>query len=348
MQPSTMFDLQDALTFVDANCCRDDWVKILMGIKSEFGEAAIDIADAWSQTGESYKPSDFSSTWRSIKASGKTSIATVFKQAIQNGYVKHKEHTPEELKQAKAEFEKRAIAKKEELAAAEAETKKLQNVISHLASELWDNYTIHVKSNKYLATKKVSSFGVRAFTSNVIVVINDNATYRIINDGKEIKQFFELLPSEREDRNFTFLHIKRADLAIPLFDANKKLWQLQIINSTGTKLFLKNGRKSGCFFIIGDPNKSKFLGVVEGYATGASIHMAVKHPVAITFDSGNLVKVAPILKELFPQHNIFICSDNDHKSKKNTGLIAGKKAAALIKAPLAIPNFEALAEGVEK
>ncbi|WP_350624347.1 PriCT-2 domain-containing protein, partial [Pseudoalteromonas sp. 24-MNA-CIBAN-0067] len=84
-------------------------VKVGMGIKNEFGDTGFDAFDSWSAGSEQYKPSDIKSTWRSIKAGGGTTIATVFKMAKDNGFVMKREPvSPEEQARLKKEFAKRA------------------------------------------------------------------------------------------------------------------------------------------------------------------------------------------------------------------------------------------------
>lgn len=83
-------------------------------------------------------------------------------------------------------------------------------------------------------------------------------------------------------------------LVIPMRDTNGTLHSIQYIDSRGDKRFLKDGRVSGCYHAIGKPNGT--ICICEGYATGASIHEATKHAVAIAFNAGNLEPVAKALR----------------------------------------------------
>ena len=58
--------------------------------------------------------------------------------------------------------------------------------------------------------------------------------------------------------------------------------------------------------------------LAEGYATGATLHMATDKPVAVAFDAGNLEPVAKKLREQFPNAAITICADNDHQHTRKT------------------------------
>jgi len=338
-QPS-LLDISNALAFVDPNVPRDEWVRVLMGIKSEFGDDAFDIADNWSRAGSSYKADSFKSTWKSISVSGSTTVATVFKIAVDNGY---KPEVTELSDAAKAKFklesEKRAKARAKQEAIELAQRKQWHGVIADFSSNLLSNFTIPIKSNKYLSTKKVNSFGLNSFKCNLILVINDDFLTNVITGGKEIKQFFDCLPDER---SFSFLHIKRGDLAIPLIDVDKKIWNIQIINGNGKKMFLKHGRKSGCFNFIGDADNSDVIAEAEGYATAASVHMATGWFCIYAFDAGNLPVVAKLFRPLYPNKPFVVCADNDVGTKGNPGVAKAKEAALAVDGVVAIPDFSAV------
>ena len=99
------------------------------------------------------------------------------------------------------------------------------------------------------------------------------------------------------------------NLLLSVRDIDGILHGLQTIDPTGSKLFLPGTAKSGHYFSIGKPKDT--LIIVEGYSTGASIHMATGHAVAVAFDAGNLLSVAKVLRERFPDIEIIIAGDND-------------------------------------
>ncbi len=65
---------------------RDTWVEIGMALKSELGDGGFDLWDAWSQQSERYKAGDARSVWRSIKADGGITIATLYHEAKSRGW----------------------------------------------------------------------------------------------------------------------------------------------------------------------------------------------------------------------------------------------------------------------
>jgi putative DNA primase/helicase len=70
------------------------------------------------------------------------------------------------------------------------------------------------------------------------------------------------------------IRYRKESLVIPLRDIEGKLWSLQTIFPDGTKRFLKSGRIDGCFHLMGHIEDEKPVFITEGYATGASVHMA--------------------------------------------------------------------------
>ncbi|WP_178861269.1 PriCT-2 domain-containing protein [Thiomicrorhabdus cannonii] len=76
----------DMLNCLDPGMPRADWVKVMMAIKSEFGDAAKEVTRNWSAGSDSYIAKDFESTWKSIRSDGQISIGTLYYMAKENGY----------------------------------------------------------------------------------------------------------------------------------------------------------------------------------------------------------------------------------------------------------------------
>lgn len=136
-------------------------------------------------------------------------------------------------------------------------------------------------------------------------------------------------------------------LYVPMRDPAGKLQSLQGITADGEKLFLPGGRVKGCYHSIGRP--SGRLIVVEGYATGATVHEATADAVAVAFNAGNLEPVARSLRAKYPCLSIVIAADDDWRTRDqktgelcNPGLAAAKQAAAAVGGLLAVPDFTGL------
>lgn len=122
-------------------------------------------------------------------------------------------------------------------------------------------------------------------------------------------------------------------LLIPVRDHSGNVQSLQYIAQDGTKRFLVGGKVQGGHFIIpGKPEKPLVL--CEGYATGASIHLACEWTVYVVFSANNLPVVANIVRRMFPDASIMVCGDNDE-----TGRSKGQEAAQAAQARLVLPTF---------
>lgn len=125
-------------------------------------------------------------------------------------------------------------------------------------------------------------------------------------------------------------------LLIPLRDGTE-IHSLQYLFPDGSKRFLQDGRVRGCYFSIGKPDK--VLCIAEGFATGASIHEATGHAVAVAFSADNLLAVAKAMREKYPDIQLVLCADDDTGTEGNPGLTKATEAAHAAGGCLAIPNF---------
>ena len=144
------------------------------------------------------------------------------------------------------------------------------------------------------------------------------------------------------------LRVHHGALVVPMM-AEGKLCSLQFIATDGDKRFLTGGRTRGCYHAIGA--RTPTLCIAEGYATGASIHEATGHAVAVAFSASNLRPVAEALRAKHPEVQIIICGDND---ASGTGQRAALEAAQAVGGAVAIPKGEGMdwndvhrAEGLE-
>ena len=122
-------------------------------------------------------------------------------------------------------------------------------------------------------------------------------------------------------------------LLVPVLDIANNLQSLQRIYSDGTKRFLMGGKVSGGQFIIqGQPEKP--VAICEGFATGASIHLATGWTVYIAFSANNMPVVAKSARDRFTDRTIIICGDNDEAGRKKS-----EEAAQAANAQLVLPQF---------
>lgn len=126
-------------------------------------------------------------------------------------------------------------------------------------------------------------------------------------------------------------------LVLPIRDINGRLMSVERIFPDGSKRFLKDGEKGAGMFLIGDDDQASPLVLSEGFSTAASIHEATGLPVVVTFDAGNLIKVAEKVRAKYPNRQIVIAADDDVGGTTNTGVEAARKAAAAYGCSVAMP-----------
>lgn len=298
--------IRAALAHIPANLPRDEWARVGMAIKSEYPDGiGFDLFDAWSAGDpDRYDRKAVQSTWRSIKAGGGVSVATLLHLAKEHGFTPPKAGqvpaapSPEELSERERQ---RAQRQAQELADVEARHAK---AAEHAAAQ-WEEASESGVS-PYLLRKGVKAHGVRFAPGGWLLV--------------------------------------------PLRDATGKLWNLQRIApekpaSGSDKLFLKGGRKSGLWHLIGDPPAADktdpaVLLIAEGYATAATLHEATGHTVAVAFDAGNLQHVARALRQQYPAALLVVCGDDDRDTERNSGNNPGRiKATAAAKAVRGLAVF---------
>ena len=139
---------------------------------------------------------------------------------------------------------------------------------------------------------------------------------------------------------------KRGVLLVPMYNREARLVGLQSVFADGKKRFLFGQQKQGAFTILDGDRSTMYL--CEGYATGASIHMATGCAVAVAFDAGNLEPAAHELKEVFPQSTLVIAADNDRWTTRpdgtpwNVGLEKARALGAKLGIAVVEPEFKDL------
>jgi putative DNA primase/helicase len=132
---------------------------------------------------------------------------------------------------------------------------------------------------------------------------------------------------------------QHGDSLVILMRAVGEIQSLQFIAPDGDKRFLTGGRVSGCYFSIGNTKGAEAICIAEGFATGASIHEATGYPVAVGFNAGNLLAVAKVMREKFPEMRLILCGDDDVRTEGNPGIRKATEAALSVGGLLAIPDF---------
>lgn len=301
-QPSIQ-TIKEALSFIPSDCDRDTWVCVGMALKSELDGGGFTLFEEWSQGSDSYNKQDTADTWKSISSGGGVGIATLFYLAKQHGWVNKGGPPPD-----KEEIEARRRQAADHKAKEEAERQrkaKAQERAKQKAQQQWEAAKAADNNHPYLVRKKTQSHGLRIAGDVLLVPLAD--------------------PSTGEIWNLQSIHPK------PILIRGSK--------EPRDKDFIPGARKAGlCHFIPGQDD-SVPLCIVEGYATGATVHEATGWAVFVAFDSGNLKWVAEAVRAKHPNRKIIIAADNDQWTKGNPGIKKANEASKIINAMVATPVF---------
>ena len=312
--PPTYDEIRTALSYIPTPSSYADWYPMAYAIKDALGENGKDLWHDWSRQGDNYKASVAEATWKSAKSkAGGITVATLFKQARDNGYRPEKPYVAPNPEQ-------RALIARER--ATQDEIWAAYNHVRHqsaarLAHTIWRNAKALTAAD--LAHPYLQSKGIQDVTAVAGIRIN-----RYKGQNK---------------------------LVIPIYSrngqtGNTELVNLQQIEESGEKRFLAGGQKSGGYAILNGTHADMAQGfyLAEGYATAASVHLATGKPVVIAFDAGNLPVVAARIIErgnLPADTPIYLAADNDRASQK--GLAKAAEAAAILggRAQIRLPEFDA-------
>jgi putative DNA primase/helicase len=129
-------------------------------------------------------------------------------------------------------------------------------------------------------------------------------------------------------------------LVVPFFNASGTFKTLQYIPEAGEKLLFKDAPKQGHFLVVGgELQAGRPVLYAEGYATARSLNLATGHPVVMTIDAGNMVAVAQILHQQFPNSQHLFMADFDHAKAENKGLLMATEAASKVGGQVLYPAF---------
>lgn len=137
-------------------------------------------------------------------------------------------------------------------------------------------------------------------------------------------------------------------LIIPVYGPDG-LQTLQFIAPDAGKRFLAAGKMKGGHVWLGTPNgppvAPECVFLVEGWATGKTVHAATGAPVCACFTAGNLLGVARMIRAQFPRTRLIIAGDDDSGTAGNPGRARATEAAQAVGAETIFPTFPPGADG---
>jgi phage/plasmid primase-like uncharacterized protein len=109
----------------------------------------------------------------------------------------------------------------------------------------------------------------------------------------------------------------------------------------------KDGRKEGCFHVVGqgldELARAPVIVIAKGYATAATLRQTLRYATVSAFDSGNLAPVAQALHRKYPDKPVVIACDDDRHLELtqgvNPGRTKGEEAARLVRGTALLPIF---------
>lgn len=294
-RPVTVDLVRAALASIPADLDRERWLRVAMALKASdlAEEQAFELFDAWSQGGDAYSATDVRDVWRSVKAGGRVTVATLFGLAKSFGFrfpadggAGVQTPAPDSAEAARLAEEAEKRRRRHELE--EAERRQRADRAALEARRMWAEASEQGEAG-YLVRKGVRGHGVRYLADGTLLVPMRNAAGELQN--------LQRIAAERPADGST------------------------------DKRFLPGGRKAGLWHLVGQLDGAAVLLLAEGYATAATLHEATGLPVAVAFDAGNLPKVAAALRELHPALPLLVCADNDHETEARSGVNPGLEKA---------------------
>ena len=124
-------------------------------------------------------------------------------------------------------------------------------------------------------------------------------------------------------------------ILVPVYNKDGVLRSLQVIpDESKRKFFIKDAQTSKGFHVLGGIDNADHIILAEGIATAQSVREATGLPVVVTFSSGNLERVARIIRSMHQRAQITIAADDDH-----AGRSAGNAAAVAVNGDIVVaPN----------
>ncbi|MCC2890592.1 toprim domain-containing protein [Enterobacter hormaechei] len=120
----------------------------------------------------------------------------------------------------------------------------------------------------------------------------------------------------------------------------------QVIKPDGSKRLVAGTVKKGSFCVVNSGETPETVIIAEGLATALSVQQFRPDATIITaIDAGNLLSVAQVMRQRYPDAQIIIAADNDIKpGEPNTGKSAAEKAAKAVSGRVALPQSEEKAD----
>jgi putative DNA primase/helicase len=129
---------------------------------------------------------------------------------------------------------------------------------------------------------------------------------------------------------------------IPMRDIMGKLWSYQVINPDGSKRYAKDIGTNSLLHMLHKPINGYSIGISESYVTAATCFELLGIAMVTAFSAGNLLPVAVVLRDKYPDSEIVVFGDNDRHLHENKGEMAADDVKRTLKlnCQVLIPSFD--------
>ena len=292
----------------------DTWLKVGMGLKSEFGDHGFHLFDEWSRPAENYNAKENWRRWRSFKSDGGITIATLYSMARDEGWRDdgtYRRPEPEELAA-------RARTRAEAEAANHVERENATVDATKRALEIWSNADPATAETPYCRLKGILP----------------TETLREI-DANKAKTFLGYMPSVNAGK------LQGRCIVVPIKNGDK-FCSVQLIDGASRKHFLAGGAVSGGYWAAqplpgGDGAGLKVL-IGEGVATVLSARRGMPKALGVAaMMNRNIPAVARQMRERYPMADIVVLADIAKETGQPDNF--AMEAAETVGCKVAVPMF---------
>jgi putative DNA primase/helicase len=273
---------REALSFIPSHD-RDLWIPIGMGLHNEFGDAGFDLWDEWSQGADNYDAAAVRTSWKGFRPGGGRTVATLFHEAKQSGWVptgnyEPKEWTPAELAERQRKLEQ-----------AEAKATKDRQAAAAKARRIWNVATAAAPTHGYLQRKG----------------LEPTATLRMI-DAKALAAIAGYAPAQGDA-------VLSGEILVVPIKVGDALTTVELIDSAGHKTCLAGGQTKGGYWsphpLPSGDGAGLTVYIGEGVATTLSVSAATDAPCVAARYLGNVPTVAAYFRAAYPRADLVILGE---------------------------------------
>src|SRR5471032_1069086 len=289
------------------------WVDMAFAVRQGLGDAGFEIWDEWSRSAQNYNERAARTTWRSARASGGKTLASLFWLAQQHGFDVKASRVPGTVPATSPGPDREEFARRSrEAAREEARVRARHAAVAQTAVSIWEWARPVAPEHPYLVRKQLEPV----------------ATLREL-EALELKALLGYMPLSAEEP------LAGRVLIVPA-RVGDTMTTLELIDGMGRKSSLAGGAKKGGYWVnrpfTEDAGSTPIL-IAEGVATALSAHRATGWMVVATLSAGNLPQVAAGLRERYPRAPLIVLGE------PGKGESFARQAAQAAQAALALPSF---------